>query len=268
MGNRRSVNKRWGLMVVLVLAFTGGAAGCSGAQAQGKDSGKEENLYKGKIIEAKENYVLLADEGGEGGGLVTVSSKDVPVKDSSGKETDTSSLKNGMILHVVLDEDGTIAESYPGQIHGEKEIRITEQGDDVTGLYLEAMKEIYQTDPGLNEGIKYMALDLSEVQNMSEAEKGALAYQWDGWLRSQSIEAEVYQKTYDELVEEGLIDAEKLYFPEGMLITIEDTEKKGDSFTFSISKWCSGLGADGLDDCKATFQNGVGTYSKGTAWIS
>ncbi|BFL48111.1 hypothetical protein [Lactonifactor longoviformis] len=244
--------------------------GCSGDRQEpempGPDS--QENVYQGKIIESKGDILLLSGVSEISASLVTLSVKETLVTDQNGKKTEASGLKNGMVIDVVMGEDASIAESYPGQIHGQKEIRIVDQENDITGMYLEALKEIYQIDPGLNSGVKIMVLDLSMSVNMSEAEKSALAYRWDSWLRSQSQDMDVYQKTYDELVEEGMIDTEKLYFPEGMLITIEDKEIKGDSFVFSISKWCSGLGADGLDNCKAVFEDGIGTYTKGTAWIS
>ena len=258
------------IMILLMAAGMLCLAGCSGDRQEPEipDPDTEENVFQGKIIENREDVLLLSGMSETSASLVSLSPKETLVTDQNGKKTEASGLKNGMIIDVIMGEDATIAESYPGQIHGQKEIRIVGQENDITGMYLEAIKEIYQIDPGLNSGVKIMALDLSMSVNISEAEKSALAYQWDSWLRSQSQDMDVYQKTYDELVEEGMIDGEKLYFPEGMLITIEDKEIKGDSFEFSISKWCSGLGADGLENCKAVFENGIGTYTKGTAWIS
>lgn len=74
--------------------------------------------------------------------------------------------------------------------------------------------------------------------------------------------------TGDELTEEGLINKENLYFPEGILITIKTEKVKNNSFRFDVEKWRSGLGAIGYDSCEGTFEDGGGTYRLGEAWIS
>jgi hypothetical protein len=60
---------------------------------------------------------------------------------------------------------------------------------------------LYMEDHGLNHGIKIIALDTTQIDNLKEKEKAALLAQI-----SEKYELTVLDSTYDKLTEQGLID--------------------------------------------------------------
>lgn len=146
--------------------------------------------------------------------------------------------------------------TYPCQLTGESiAVTVVEQGEDLIGLYRSILNYIYEEDSGLNpneEQLKFgsgfhFGFDFSEVHNLSQNQKSALAYLFSC---DHGI-AEYVFGTHQELAAEGYIDEEALYWEDGLLFTISDEEISGGSFTFSVSKWKSGLGAVGHNDCIA-----------------
>ncbi len=81
---------------------------------------------------------------------------------------------------------------------------------------------------------------------------------------------EVIEGTYDELVEQGLIEKDQLYFPKGILIKISNMQylAKKHKITCAISKWRSGLGAIGSDAVTAQLNNGEWKVTRESTWIS
>ncbi len=131
-------------------------------------------------------------------------------------------------------------------------------------FYFNVLTELYESDEGLNSEIDTLAFDLTEANNLSEADKAALVERMGEQYGFATVCG-----TFEELCEQGYIDREKLYFPDGLLFRIDEVEVKGKNrFTFGMSKWRSGLGAIGADDCKATGKNGVWSYTAGAMWIS
>ena len=113
----------------------------------------------------------------------------------------------------------------------------------------------------LNHDIKYIAIDTSLINNLSEDQKSALLKDVEkyGYI--------VLDMTFEELEEQGYID--DLYFKEGILFKIEDRPMSGNSILMDVSKWRSGLGAIGYDDLKVQFKSGNWKITKiGSAWIS
>ena len=108
---------------------------------------------------------------------------------------------------------------------------------------------------------KRQALDLTEVHNLTDAEKGALAY-----LVWTQFGYEAFQSSWDELCEQGYIDKDRLSFEDGILITLTDTPVKGSSFDFTVKKWRGGDGAIGYDDCKAKKAGPEWGYTLDGAW--
>jgi len=133
----------------------------------------------------------------------------------------------------------------------------------VTRLYFEAIKEVYSEDSGLNGGISIISLDLTGAKNLSAEEKEALRY-----LVSSEYSFETYTYTYEELVDQGLIDDKNLYFEKGLLFEITDNPITDNAFAFKISKWRSGLGAIFYSDCMAKKTGDTWEYSLGGFAIS
>lgn len=164
---------------------------------------------------------------------------------------------------VLISYNGTIAESYPAQITAIK-VEVIDH-DELTEGYLKLIDDIYQEDEGLNGDIEMIALDTTDwieadrVRKSLIFEKVKSAYGY-----------EVIEGTHDELVEQGLIEEDGLYFPKGILIKISNmkyhTEKH--TITCAISKWRSGLGAVGSDAVTAKLHNGEWKVTKESTWIS
>lgn len=135
----------------------------------------------------------------------------------------------------------------------------------MTRLYFEVIKEVYSEDPGLNEGISIISLDLSGANNLSDEEKEDLRD-----LVSSEYSFDTYTYTYDELVDQGLIDEGLLddkisYFEKGILFEITDKAITDNAFTFQIEKYRSGIGALSYSECTAKKTGDIWEYSLGGA---
>lgn len=253
-----------GLILLLsILIFTA----CSNKTESNRDNNddddisslpKVEAILTGKIIDIKEDILLLAGNDDAGLFSVMIEGKLFGIE---GQIVEKNDLKLGQI--VTVGYSGIIQEIYPSIPSDVKYIKIEEQKDDLVGLYLTAIDDLWKTDAGLNADIDIIALNLSQTTNLDDGEKEALRYMVGNIYQLQGLTA-----TYDELVEEGLIDNEALYFERGILIDIVVKEAKSDSFTFDITKWRSGLGAYFFMDCEAKKTNGTWTYKVGSEAIS
>ena len=159
--------------------------------------------------------------------------------------------------------DGTVLETYPSRVANVSSIYVTEEDYDMAGFYMDLIQDIYEDDEALNADINKIVLDLTKADNITASEKKALAY-----LVGNKYSVESFLSTYEQLKEDGYLEEDFLYFPDGILITIESLEVKKDKFTFSIDKWRSGLGAIGYADCEAHYKDGQWTYTIGANWIS
>lgn len=192
--------------------------------------------------------------------LYAVTTK-LSVLDADGKLVDLSALKAGQTVEIGY--SGTVMETYPAQPYKPAYIKITGQGDDLVGFYKNVLNDLWKEDSGLNPNSGMLAFDLSQATNLTEAEKAALVYVVSNAYGLQGIAG-----TFDELVQKGLIDKEKLIFENGMLFTIKITDASENSFMFDASKWRSGTGAYLFNNCKAVKNNGGWSYTTGSAAIS
>ncbi len=129
------------------------------------------------------------------------------------------------------------------------------------GAYTTVIDKLYNEDMALNHDIKYIAVDTSLINNLSEEQKSELLKEIEkyGYI--------VLDMTFDKLEEQGYI--EELYFKEGILFNIEDKPMSGNAILMNVSKWRSGLGAIGYNDLKVEYKNGNWKITKtGSAWIS
>lgn len=239
----------------------GTQTGGSLSDGTAEPSAAAEAVMKGTVIQVSGTTVLLAVDGNSSSGLFTVETADIPIADASGNPAKIGAVVPGMLVDV--EYDGFIEEVYPGIVANPSRVRITDSADDMTGFYLTVVRDIFETDSALNSGIRTIALDLTGVHNLSDAEKEALVY-----LVWTQLGYEAVQSTWDELCEEGFIDEDRLSFEEGIVITFTDTPVKGSSFDFMVKKWRSGDGSIGYDDCKAKKSGKNWEYTLGGAWIS
>lgn len=221
--------------------------GCTSAELP--TSNEEPNSsypYEGKIVEIADNQLMILGNDG----LVNV-----------GGDVDTSILKEGM--QIVIKTDGTVNETYPMSIQSVGDITVVKEEDNLIGFYLDVLKDLFETDPGLNDQIEIAAFDLSQAMNLSDTEKEAFI-----WMAQSIVGCETRAATYDELVEEGLIDKENLYFETGLLFKIETEVVDENHFNFTMQKWRSGLGAYWFSNCKAVRNENQWTYEIGAEMIS
>lgn len=138
---------------------------------------------------------------------------------------------------------------------------------DVCELYLEVLEDLWNVDPGLNNGISQIGFDLSELSHLTEVEKETVMQEFASKHDLPYIEG-----TWEELCEQGYIDKDNLYWEDGLFFSIK-TNKDGDSdperTAFDAQKWRSGLGAYFFGQCTAQKNaNGKWSYTVGQEAIS
>lgn len=250
------------LIIILVLAFTACSQTPADNGPKGSDAGtqipKTDAVLSGKIVKLNDRSFLLAGPGTHD--LYSVSAG-LDIYDSDGSPTDASFLKAGQTVEIGY--SGLIMESYPAQLGDPAYIKITGEGDDLVGFYLTIADDLLNVDKGLNSEISILAFDLTEVENLTDSEKNALV-----WIAGGEYGLTGISGTHDELVEQGYIVNDGLYFEDGILIEFELSDVKEDSFTFDVQKWRSGLGAYFFIDCKAEKTDGVWRYTVGSEAIA
>ena len=222
---------------------------------------------------AEDGNLLLAelDEGLYGGtGVYRLNVKDVPVT-LDGEAAEPSVLEDGMAVDVAF--NGTVLESVPAQLGEVYSVSAWSRGRgrngggtmfDLCGLYLQVLDDLWQKDPGLNEDVSQIALDLSQAPGeLTEGEKLALVHRF-GELHG----VEAFAATFEELKEQGYLTPEPLgdgapegaaflHWEDGCLFSITPNEDhEGESYSlptlfFNAEKWRSSLGAYGFYDCSA-----------------
>lgn len=132
--------------------------------------------------------------------------------------------------------NGYVLETYPGIISA-SEMTVKQEGRNYYGACMEILENLFEEDPGLNDGALTFGFDIS-CDCLNSAETDILTS-----LFCNSKGTSPVFGTYDELVEQGYIDGEKLYWEDGVLFKLEEQETNGDKITFRCEKWRGGLGA-------------------------
>lgn len=151
----------------------------------------------------------------------------------------------------VIDIAGVVMEqaSYPSTLIGEAiSVTVVEPGQNFIGLYLDVLNSLYDEEKSMNPqgspdfSLTY-AFDLTEVHNLSEAEKHALVYLFtcshDTDWETGAQPAGGGLATYQELVKQGEIDEKTFRFEHGILFTIQDEPVQNETLSFSAKKWRS-----------------------------
>ena len=236
---------------------------------------------------AEDGNLLLAelDEGLYGGtGVYRLNLENVPVT-LDGEAAEPSVLEDGMAVDVAF--NGHVLESFPAQLGEVYSVSAWSRGRgrngggtmfDLCGLYLQVLDDLWQKDPGLNDGITLAGLDLSQAPgDLTESEKAALA-----WRFGELHGVEVVTGTFDELKEQGYFTASAISTPapeegedysrlwyqweDGCLFSITPNEDhEGEVYSlptlfFNAEKWRSFLGAYIFYDCSAGWPE-FGTWS-------
>ena len=138
---------------------------------------------------------------------------------------------------------------------------------DVCELYLLVLEDLWNADPGLNDGISQIGIDLSKLSYLTELEKETVMHEFASKHNLPFIAG-----TWEELCEQGYIDKDNLYWEDGLFFSIK-TNEDGDSdpehTAFDAQKWRSGLGAYFFGQCTAQKNaDGKWSYAVGQEAIS
>ncbi|KAE9629123.1 MAG: hypothetical protein JG775_210 [Defluviitaleaceae bacterium] len=255
---RGIIKKMFCLPVILLMCI--GLTGC-GETSKKKLSSLTH--FEAIVIKNGENFVVVPNE----------NSNEARISDQIAVRTNNASIMgiNNQVIrideipvgHVVeITYNGEIMESYPAQVFADK-IQLYAMSP-IIEAYLKIIEEIYQEDPGLNQDISIIALDTTDIKNLNDWEKQILLVNME-----QKYGKEVMESTFEELMNEGLIDKENRAFPEGILITITNPNfnENKDTLTYEIKKWRSGTGAVGYTGI-AYYDNGTWIIEKKNMWIS
>jgi len=222
-----------------------------------------ETTFQAEVIENGDSLLISPDKDSseyKSSDKIVVSTKGSKILDKDDKEIEIEGIKVGDIVEISY--NGIILESYPAQISSST-IHIIKQNI-LIDAYMTVINDIYTEDNGLNGGISVIAIDTSEITNLTAKEKEILLLKM-----KEEFKIEIMEATFDELVEEGLIDEENLYFPKGILLQIKtpnyDEETK--TLTCEMEKWRSGLGAIGYDGT-IQFDGTEWKITKDKMWIS
>ena len=178
--------------------------------------------------------------------------------------------------------DGSVMESYPARFGEVASVCILENGfNDLCRLYRDVLNDLWEVDSGLNDGITELGVDLSET-SLPESEQAAVAYAFGMDHGLMAMEG-----TYQDFVDGGYIDEENLYWEDGCLFSIKETQDE-DPVVFSLpsmvpgeempdysgvrfdaKKWRGGTGAYSFTNCTAASVDGHWSiYTVGAEAIS
>lgn len=230
-----------------------------------KDNNSPENkIFNGVVLSNDSGLLIAPDKDSEefkSSDKIAVNTNGADIYSENGEKIAITDIKAGDLVEISY--NGMIMESYPAQISCNSLQRKEETT--LIQAYLALIDDIYKEDPGLNGDISIIALDTTEMTNLTEAEKGRL-------LAKVGIQygLEVKEGTFDSLSEEGLINKEELYFEKGILIEIKNPvyKEKSKKLTCGYQKWRSGLGAIGSDNVTVKYKEGSWVITKKGSWIS
>jgi len=256
------MKKRMLVLILSVLLFT--LTACGAVQEKEPFVGPDEAVMSLKIVELRDNGFLGVGEGGSAA-LYTVSlSADAVCYDETAAVMDFADLRPGMVVSVYW--NGMILETWPGQIGGVSALQVLGQQDDLVGLYLQVLNDLWDTDPALNHDVTRLGMDFSGLTNLTEVERRALEYVFSCDV---DLFAGAVTGTWQELCDAGLIDGENLYWEDGVFLSISVTKEGDETFSFDAQKWRSGTGAIWFNGCRAKPEkNGQWSYEVGSFAIS
>ncbi len=250
-------------MVIVCLYFmdgcayeTTGASAPTGVVSDAEDTNdpKTEATMTGKIMHIQEDMILVAEAGN---GLYQV-----PIKTLT---ENMQYLQGGDT--VAIGFDGPILEMHPAIIGNPIYIKLLENGEDFVGFYAEVLTHLFETDPGLNDQISFIAVDFTKEENLTSGEKQALLY-----LLCNKTQVEARMATYEELLAENLVTIHKdtgfAMLDNGLLFHLDAEKMAENKFKFSADKWRSSLGSYSFSDCTAKKENGKWVYTIGAEMIS
>lgn len=242
------------LMCIAIAAvlFTGCSPACT-SERPNVISGD----YTLRIVNINNGVLLL---GGETAGDVYTLNTENCVINENGKDISADELETGMTITFNC---SSVAETYPAKMTADK-IDVVSRGPIITDLMFTVFDEVYEIDSGLNSGVEILGYELDSVTSLTDGEKAAFMH---AFSNSKGY-SQYVSGTFEELSKEGYINAEELYWEDGMHMRFVITEDNGDSVHFTAEKWRSGTGAIFLINCKGEYKNGEWEFTPGSFAIS
>jgi len=230
----------------------------------GEDGTTGKIKFKAEIIQTKDGLLITPDIKSneyKSSDKMSVNLTNTVITNKDDTAIAKEDLKVGDFLEITY--TGVILESYPAQISANK-VKVVGHNNIIDG-YLAIVEDIYQEDSGLNGDITMIALDTKKWSGLEKNEKQIIFDQMKEKYGVDIIEAD-----YDELVKQGLVKSDKLFFEKGILITIADMKinEGKDEIAFSINKWRSGTGAIGSNEATAKLIDNKWKIKKEGMWIS
>ncbi|MFS0877347.1 peptide ABC transporter substrate-binding protein [Solibacillus isronensis] len=109
-------------------------------------------------------------------------------------------------------------------------------------IYSIALDSIMKEDEGLNSNMQYIAIDMSNFEEVDESDKKEILNYF-----KEKYKVEVMDATFEQLEEKGLYNSDMMSL-DGVLLKIEKVDFKfNNKILFEGSKYRSGLGAIGVE---------------------
>jgi len=109
-------------------------------------------------------------------------------------------------------------------------------------IYSVALDSIMEQDEALSSDMEYIAIDMSNFEDADESDKEEILSYF-----KEKYKVEVMDTTLEQLKEKGLYNSDTMGL-DGVLLRIEKVDfKSNNRIFFEGSKYCSGLGAVGVE---------------------
>jgi hypothetical protein len=115
----------------------------------------------------------------------------------------------------------------------------TKPSKDIGELYSLALDAFMPIDEGLNGGMKYIAIDMSNFKDLDDTDKKQILKHFNKY------NVEVMEATLEQLKAKGLYDPNTMLL-NGILLRVEKTENSNNQFVVEGSKYRGGLEAIGI----------------------
>ena len=192
-----------------------------------------------RVMAEEDGTLLLAKADGGKADIFTTSCREAEVRFEDPARTE---IQEGDLVEIIF--GGDIMETYPAQLGNVQEVWVWAEGfDDTASLYLEVFADMAEEDAALAHDVDRIGLDLSRTA-LSPAEQSAAA-----WILEGETGKTVLEGTWEDLVDQGYIDGENLYWEDGYFLSAAEKERTETELTFSTQLWRSGLGALFYADC-------------------
>lgn len=267
-------------LCLCLLASCAASGGNGGEEPPAEESG--ESTVVCRVISQQDGTLLLAGTD-EGTGLyqlhpeADVLTVDGAAFDPAAPDAYAAFPESSLVGAVAsVRYNGGIQESWPMGFSGVTGVDIssTEGFNDLCGLYLQVLEDLWSVDAGLNRDLTTVGVDLSRTR-LSPGERSAVAYAFGVSHGVTAVEG-----TWEDLVEQGYITGEPLeggkgqfyQWEDGCLFAIEESDEPAavnmpalgpgetapgyDAVAFDASKWRSSLGAYMFTDCSAVSDGG------------